>query len=504
MTLTHTTKLAAIAAGACIALTPAQPALANTSPRGLGSLPGALVTPTHAPLTVELPAHVSPTALRAAIIAAGAVQHAAGSPGLQVRVVEGQTPAATPGPVIAIDERTGTPSLSLTGLKLTISGSGTGLLTAARVLSSPAIAALRGTTATVPADIAPERTSGSAAHGETVAPSTVKGSGQLSLSSTFNLPVDQQIAGEAPLRLGIGYDAPNGGRVTVSLNGNVLGAFDVSGSGTIRKTETYKLADDPSLSGDLLPGWWLQPGANKLTVSVHPSGPDKQAPASLQLLQGSRLALKTRPRPQALQLGLWPFPIYDSRAWSAATVVINPSAGADTLSALIGALSNSERITGAPADPQVAFAVPSAAQRAGNLIIVDSGAQRDRSLLDATATLASIKPTQPPLAGVLEEDEIPGGGVAMIAHGARALNALAQGYQPAAVNGRAILIDASGHAHTLAGGQSLPLFKQPRWPWLAPSAFLALLALGWLGLRAARARRRLAAMTPLATEGASA
>jgi hypothetical protein len=115
-----------------------------------------------------------------------------------------------------------------------------------------------------------------------------------------------------------------------------------------------------------------------------------------------------------------------------------------------------------------------------------------------------LKVAQAPLNGLLDEVKLHGGGIALLADGARALNALAQGYAPGTVLGKAVVIDAHGHAHVLEAGQQVPLFKAPRWPWLAPAAFLAVLALSWIGLRAVRARRRLVAMDRFEVSGGGA
>lgn len=77
----------------------------------LADLPGALVErlgPHVSPLTVALPKRPSPTATRAAIVAASAVARATATAGLPVRVARGGASVATaPGPVLQIVERSG-------------------------------------------------------------------------------------------------------------------------------------------------------------------------------------------------------------------------------------------------------------------------------------------------------------------------------------------------------------------------------------------------------------
>jgi hypothetical protein len=184
-----------------------------------------------------------------------------------------------------------------------------------------------------------------------------------------------------------------------------------------------------------------------------------------------------------LQLALWPFPLYGSHAWSRTALVLPRGLDSATLAATIAALANTERLTGVPADPQVTYGVPSPQQLSGNLIVVS----------DPPRTLPAVElaHSQPEMAGVLEEDHIAGGGVALLAYGARALAPLAQGYNPGVLGGRAAVVDTSGHSRMLAAARPATIFSQPSRPWLGPAALLAVLAIGWIVLRTVRARRRL-------------
>jgi hypothetical protein len=260
--------------------------------------------------------------------------------------------------------------------------------------------------------------------------------------------------------------------------------------------QTYKLASDPSLSGDLVPGWWVGPGVNRVQITATPkTAAGRSAQARLQLLPGTKLTLKTRERPPAMQLGLWPFPLYGKQAWSHTTLLTTAGLDLNTLSSLIGALANTERITGLPADPAVSYAAPTAAQLKGNVIAVSQPGH---------FISMSLGPTQPSLNGLLEEVQIPHGGIALFAYGPRSLAALGQGYNPTMLNGSAVLIDAAGHSRMLAPGRTVSMFKEPKWPWLAPAAFLALLAFGWLGVHGMRARRRLVELPELVVPTAKA
>jgi hypothetical protein len=475
----------------------------------LSQLPAALadrIGPNVAPLTVALPANPSSVALRSAIIAAGAFAQADGYPGLNVNVTtggDGQQLADAPGPILAVDERPGTATVAVdrlpTGqLRLTVAGNGHGLLDAARLISSPRIAALSGSSAMVPAHIVAPLTQDPVVKQVPIGAGETTGSGQLTVTGSFTVPVERQLDTQALLQLAAGYSSPAGGRLTVSVNGNTLGAVTVPGNGTVRKVMNYKLADDPTLAGDLKPGWYLQSGLNQLTVTAQPqpaTSTEGGVVPQLQLLSDSSIKLKTKPRPAMLQLGLWPFPLYNTHAWSRTTLVVPRSLAAGTLASTIAALANTERLTGVPADPAVTFKMPSAEELSGNLIVVsDPG----RNLPPV-----ELAHSQPELPGVLEEIHISGGGVALLAYGARSLTLLAQGYNPGVVNGRAAAIDEHGQSHILATGRPVVMFRQPARPWLAPAALLAVFVLGWIALRTVRARRRMRALPEFAVDGAS-
>ena len=500
-------RFALVAALAMIALIASLPAsaAAATSAAGptLAALPGALWqgADARAPLTIALPAPASGTALRAAILAAGAAQRAAGVHGLSVRVLLHATPAqlaAAPGSAIIIDERPGPASLTLARasrgrVRLTVAGAGDGLLSAARLLSVPAIHAFTTPSASVPTGLVAPVTHDPAPTSVAVRAGSVTGRGALRLDTQFTLPLDRQLVGDTALALVAGYDSPSGGRVSARLQGGVLGATNVPANGPLRTPLDAKLSSDPALTGDTLPGWWAHPGVNQLTVTASP----KQAGArgTLQVLPNSRVAVATSPRPAALQLGLWPFPIYNDHAWSQATVLLAAQPDARTLSGVIGALANTERITGVTPDPQVALGSPNAHEAAGNLLI--AGAAARSAGAGQLAGLHGLRATLPALPGTLEELRLPSGAVALLANGAQALSALGPAYKLGSVSGRAALVDGFGHAHTLAAGEPIRTFATPRLPWLAPAAFLALLVLGWVAVRTVRAQRRMASMPAL-------
>lgn len=508
LTRSRARGLALMAASAVIALTPSlgapsatrASALAMRAGATLNQLPGALTAgpASQAPLTVVLPKPLSGPELRAAIIAVSAAQQGAGDRGLPVRVLVDPSRARlaqVPGSEIVIAPSAGTGALALTpaphvGVRLQIGGTGDGLLTAARVLSTPAIHAFTSSSASVPAGLAHQVQGDQAPSQVAISPAAAHGDGPLSVTTQFTLPLDRQISGDTTLKIISAYDAAGGGRVSARLQGGALAAGTVPGSGVLRSALTAKLSATPALTGDALPGWWAHPGVNQLTITATPH--HTGAAGTLQVLGASRVSLHTTPRPAALQLGLWPFPIYNDHAWTRATVVLPQNPQAHTLSELIGALANTERVTGVPADPNVALGTPSPSEASGNLVLVGSTASA--AAAGQMPGVRGVHASQPALAGMLEEVRLPNGTIALLAHGARALSALGPGYALGSVSGRAALVDSYGTAHSLAAGEPIHTFAQPRMPWLAPLAFLALLALGWVLRRTVRAQRRVAAL----------
>jgi hypothetical protein len=393
--------------------------------------------------------------------------------------------------VLAIDVRPGRPTLSITrlpsgSLELTVAGHGQGLLSAARMLSSDWMQTLHGTSATVTRQIGTRRTAAPAPGYETMAQATATGTRALKLTSTFNLPVDQVVArGQAVLRVGVNFDAPNGGRVRIALNGNTLGAYNASPQGGTLHTAKFKLSSNWTENGNLIPGYFLQPGRNRVTITaVQAGGRGSHASvAHLSVEPGSGLSLSTQPRPVTEQLGLWPFPFYGAQAWSRTTVAMPAGTSRDALSALIAALANAERITGVPTDPAFTLHPPTAAQDAGNLIVVGNPG------------FAALPYPGPFTDGVLAETHINYGGTALIA-GGYGLLALGQGYQPNMVDARAVLIQGH-HFRVLQSAPVTTTFGTPTRAWLLPAALLAVLVLGWVALQIARSRRRLIDMPDL-------
>ncbi|HET8976797.1 MAG TPA: hypothetical protein VFN87_01495 [Solirubrobacteraceae bacterium] len=470
----------------------------------LSQLPGALVD-RHAPLSVALPAPVSPASLRAATVAVSAVDRAAGSAGMATQVLVGPSAAqlaAAPGPVISIVPRPGRPWLALDvlpggHLRLTISGAGDGLAAAARLLGTHAIQAFSTRAAGVPTALAKPVTVAPVPATAAVTPATATGTGTLRVSTGFTLPVDRQLVGNNTLKLVTAYSSPSGGHLSASLGGGLVGGWDARPTGQLRTVSTFDLTSDPALSGNTIPGNWAHVGRDQVTVTASPAR--HGASGTLQILAGSRLRLNTVPRPPELELGLWPFPLYDAAAWSHTTVVLGAAPQPPLIAAVISALANTARVTGVLADPRIALGAPAADELSGNLIL--AGAAARQAADGQMPGLHGVRATQPRLPGVLEEVKLPHGHTGLLAYGTAALRALGAGYQVGALRGRAVLVDRFGRAQTLAGGESPPVFAQPRWPWLAPAGVLAVLALGWVAVRIWRARQRLVSLAPLETPG---
>jgi hypothetical protein len=469
----------------------------------LSQLPGAIANHlalAASPLTVVLPAHPSATQLRAAMVASGAIAKADGGRGISVSVLEAANAAAldaVTGPVLTVEQTTSGPGrLSLTrlssgSLDLTVAGTSRSLLDAARILSSAWMRSLSGDSATVPAGIVSQATAASTPTSADMAAATTSGTGTLSASSTFSLPVDQVIAkGIATLRIGVDYVAPAGGSVQVALNGNTLGTYAAPPQGQTLRVSTFKLSTNWTEDGNLLPSYFLKPGANHVTETATPPAGHRRSSASAKLTidQGSGLAMSTVPRPPTEQLALWPFPFYGAHAWTRTTVVLARQTDPTTLGGLIAAMANAERITGVPADPAVTFAAPTAAQRAHDLIVVGS---------PGLAALAYSGPVTP---GLLAEMPIIDGGVALVAYDAQSLGALGQGFEPGNLNGSAVLVSSGGAAQTIASAPAVSSFGSPSRPWLLPAALLAVLVLGWVAFQAKRARRRLVDLPEMTVE----
>jgi Bacterial cellulose synthase subunit len=469
----------------------------------LSSLPGSLLATKAAattPLTVALPPVRSATVLRAAMIAAGAVAKADSPEGIKVVAALDSSPtqlAATPGPVLVIDQRPGRGALSLAflpsgQLELTVAGSGQSLLNAARLLSSPWIRSLNGEHADVPDGVGSSlATPAGVPTQETLAPARAQGRGPLSVSSSFVAPVQRVIAhGKATLRLGLDYNAPAGGRIAVTLNGNTLGAYQAASQGSAVHVLSFKLSSNWSEAGNLLPGYYLQPGANVVTVKLTPPRSARRGPSSqLALTTDSGLALSSVARPVTEQLGLWPFPLYGQHGWSRTTIVLAHTPTPATISALLAVMANTERVTGVPADPAVTFRAPDAQQRAGNLFVIGN-----------PTVLAALPYSGPLDPGVLAESHILYGGVAAMAIGPQALSVVGYGYQPGLINARAVLVTPTGHVVTVVAAPPVNGFAAPSRPWLAPAALIALFVLGWLALQVRRARRRLSDLPDLKSQ----
>jgi hypothetical protein len=454
------------------------------------------------PLTVVFPAVPSTTDVRAAMVAAGAVARADTYPGIKVSALVAPTPAqlaGVTGPILTIDDtgsHTHTGALSLQrlasgSLDLTVSGSGQSLLGAARLLSSPWMRSLSGESARVPQGLqTAAATQALDPSSVSMTPASASGVGALMATSMFEMPVDQVIArGQAVLRLALDYDAPRGGRVTIALNGNTLGTYNAPPQGQTLRISTFKLSANWTENGNLLPGYYLQPGINFVTVTATPAGRSQGSSGRISVDSGSGVAMSTSPRPVTTNLSLWPFPFYGAHAWTRTTVVLSKHTDLPTLSALLAAMANTERITGVPADPQITTAAPTVAQRDGDMIVVGNPG------------LAALPYGGPLVSGLLAETNVIDGGVALIALDAQSLGALGQGYEPDTLSGRAVLVAPNGSARTVESAPPVAGFEAPSHAWLKPAALIALIVLGWIVVQARRARRRLVDLPPMTTDG---
>jgi hypothetical protein len=469
----------------------------------LGDIPQIIAGGTGEPtLALDFAQTPDPSTLRAGIAAASAFSGLS-KRGVTIITVVGATAKqihTAPMSVIEIDARPGPTRVSLThlageNLLLTLKGQGQGLLNAAKVLSTSYLGAFDASQETVPESLTRSiakldtATRGS----QTISSGTVSGDGTLSLSRQIAVPVDKVIEhGQATLQLGVEYDAPGGGRLTFQLNGQTLGASESKGIG---RTVIYKFDIDSVWTdgSDLLPGYYLDPGPNTLTVTAQPRNRTLAATTGTQLglLPHSALEMKLTERRPLAQLDLWPFPLFDG-SWAHTTVVMPSPAGLSerALSTFVTAMANTERLTGVAADPQITYAKPTAAQRDGNLLVFGN-----------PQTVAGITPDSALVPGLITEQRLAHGGFALLATDTRALSAFAGQYYPGSVSGRTAVVNADGQAHTLVGAPYLLVFATPTIVWLKPAAGLAALILAWVAFRVYSARRRLRSRAPMAPGG---
>jgi hypothetical protein len=497
----RTATLASIAA-AILSLAAGTAAAAGSPPAGpsISDLP-ALVragtgTDTLALAFVQAP---TPSTLRVAVTAASAFAGLS-SHGVTIESYIRPTQReilSSPDPVIEVSSRPGAPTLSARylangNLLVSLAGQGQSLLNAAKLLSTRWISALSSSSSNLPASLT-ARVAGldTTQHGtENLAAGTVSGNGAVSISRQVSIPVQKVITqGQAVLRMGVEYNAPGGGRLTFKLNGWTLGSAHASGRGNTfvyRERIASVWTDAPNLQ----PGYYLNPGENTLTITAQPSNPQLAQAVGTQLALTTHSSLRmtlTRRRPQ-IQLDLWPFPVYNG-SWNHTTVVMPAPSQLSplSLSTLITALANTERLTGAAADPQITFSHPTAAQRRGNLLVYGP-----------PESTSGLTPKLPIVPGLLSEQKLAHGGYVLFATDRQALDIYAAtGYAPSLVNGQAAVVDADGQAHTLVGATAPIVFRTPKVVWLKPAGAIAAIILMWVAVRVYLARRRLRRRNPL-------
>jgi hypothetical protein len=449
-------------------------------------------------LAVVFPHSPDANTLRAAITAASAFSGLS-THGVTVGASIDPTRAqilASPVSVIEMDPRPGAARLSLKDLAhgnllLTVAGEGQGLINAAKLLSTKWIAALGTSTATLPASLtaAVAKRDTSVQGTEGLGAGSVSGNGALTITRHVSIPVDEVITkGNALFRMGVEYNAPGGGRLTFRLNGWTLGSAHARGAGNTfdyRERIASVWTDGPNLQ----PGYYLNPGENTLTITATPSNARlaKRVGAQLALTTHSNLEMTLTQRRPTVQLALWPFPLYHGN-WNHTTVVM-PSPlklSRASLSTLITALADTEHLTGAAADPLVTFQRPTAAERAGNLLVFGN-----------PETVAGITASSPLVPGLIIEQRLAGGGYALLATDTRAMAAFAGEYAPGEITGKTVIIDSSDHAHTIVGASPPSVFRTPEIPWLKPAGAIAALILAWVAFRVLLARRRLRQRSPL-------
>lgn len=458
----------------------------------LRQLPGALVTgvggaPTK--LLVRFPGGATPDLLRAASVAVGEIAAAAGGAGVQVRVTThhaGTAPrtgeasltiasTAGPGRIEVVGGAGGPPSVRLTG-------DSEGLIRAAGALRPAVARELRGRAATdLPEASAVTR---SALPRRLPLPSgRFEGLGDGNVTLNFNLPVDRQVLRGARLRLAADYDAPGGGRATVSVNDRLIRTETLAPSGATRLQIEEQLAG----RGPALQRADLRAGANRITINADLGYPEglcnrPEQTGSIAVSENPSITLLTRERPAEVTLSSFPFPLSRNPGWRGTTVVLPTAPTAGELAAVLEALGAARRASGELALPRYQFggAVPAGA----NALVLTRPGAAPRELVDGVPG--------PKSAGVLAASGEPGA-VRITAIGPRALAAFDGGYEIGDVSGRVVQVTAEGNAVTrLPDAQRVTGVERgaTSWRWPLVIVIVSVAGLFFLGLRGATRRVR--------------
>lgn len=455
----------------------------------LRQLPGALVTGVGgAPskLLVRFVGGPTPDALRAASVAVGEIAAVAGGGGLQIRAVEGDgTRAADDEAELVLAPGVGPGRLEIGGGDgrppvVRISGDADGLVRAAGGLRPDVARELRGAAST---DLpAVEVTRRSLPRRLPLPAGKFEGLGDGSVTLNFHLPVDRQVLRGARLRLAADYDAPGGGRATVSVNDRLLRSETLAAAGATRLQIEEQLAG----RGPALQRADLRAGANRITVNADLGYPEgvcsrPEQTGSIAIREVPSITLLTRTRPVEVTLSSFPFPLSRNPGWRGSTVVLPADPNASEVAAVLEALGAARRASGEVALP--AFQVGGPLPR-GNALVLERPGQVRPELVEGVPGPKSL--------GVLAASGRPGA-VKITAIGPRALAGFDGGYEIGDVPGRVVQMTAEGNAVTrVPDAQRVTGVERGATSWRWPLVIIVVSVVGLLllGLRGATRRFR--------------
>ena len=413
----------------------------SSTPARLRDLPGSLVTgvgrePSR--LLIRFSKAPDSAQLRAAGVAVGEVAALAGGPGVALRVSQpsaqlepraGESvitivPASGPA-TIRVSESVGQPP------RVWLTGSPDQLVRAAGALRPNVARELGGATASKLSDVVvrhrklPRRIQLTGGRWE--------GFGEGEVTVQFALPVERQALRGARLRMAADYDAPGGGRATVSVNGRLLTAEELRSTGASRFTVEEQLAG----RGPALQRADLRAGANRVTVNAdlgYPRGRCEQPDQAGSVSVGDfgSVTLLTRARPVETTLSTFPFPFNKVAGWKGTTVQLPQAATGEEIAAVLNAVGTARRVTEEPALPEyqlggkvpaghaLVFARPNAVPAE---LVKDVPGGASNGVLAASGSADAVK---------------------IVAVGRRALSAFDGGYEIGAVTGRVAQVTADG------------------------------------------------------------
>ncbi|MEH3053326.1 MAG: glycosyltransferase [Patulibacter minatonensis] len=427
----------------------------------LADLPGALVDARDndvAKVAVKFLGGTSPSSLRAAGVATGAISQARGFPGVQTSIVTGTKRRAT----VVIADRHVPATLRVTMRRgrptLTISGHGQDLVDAALLLLGDQLSHERRTEIVAHRGIAAPRQSIPKVIALGGASQTSPGTSVSQVS--FAIPGRYEVQRGAHLRFTGSVEAPGNTRVTATINGRRLVSRTTKATSLPLDVDTLLADRGPSyMLGD------LRPGDNSVGVKVEaiaaPVVCATQANFTTTINPAGSVTLRARARPIShAALDTWPFPMDQAANWQGSAVVLPADPTDKELATIVSVLGEGLRITGEPALPEIRLGMP-ARLTANTLVLARAEDVPDR-LADRIKGGADV--------GTLASITDGGHGV-VLAVGSRALIPLANAYAPERLAAITADVDTDGEltvrtSDTRVATATIPGRTSIRWPLL--------------------------------------